>query len=171
MTASSGSADVEIRPRVDADLDTLVTMAEEVRRRDGYPGPGTDLATFLVSSEALGAWVATIDDAIVGHVALHPRSLPVVMERAAAVAEPPFGVVARLLSSPTVRRRGVGRALLDCAADEARRRGLRPILDVVTAYVPAIALYESAGWMNAGEVTMAFRDGTVLQSLVFVAPT
>jgi GNAT superfamily N-acetyltransferase len=160
---------VAIRPRTEADVDRLVAIAEAVRERDGYPGPGTDLRSFLVSRDALGAWVAVIDDEIVGHVALHPRSLPVVMDRAAAFARPPFGVVARLLASPATRRLGVGRTLLDVAAEDARRRGLHPILDVVTAYAPAIGLYESAGWTNAGEVTMHFHDVT-LQSLVFVAP-
>lgn len=162
---------ITVRPRHDDDLDVLVEVAEAVRDRDGYPGRGTELRSFLGSAEALAAWVAELDGAVVGHVALHPRSLPVVMERAATVAAPPFGVVARLLSDPNTRRRGIGRALLDVAATEARRRGLHPILDVVTAYEPAIALYDAAGWENAGEVTMRFDDGTVLPSYVYVAPT
>ena len=162
--------DVSVRPRVDADLDALVEITEAVRRVDGYPGPGTPLRPFLASTDALASWVAEVDGAIVGHVALHPTSLPVVMEQAATVADPPFGVVARLISARTARRRGVGRALLETAATEARRRGLHPILDVVVAYAPAIALYEEAGWTNAGEVTMRFGDGTVLQSYVYVSP-
>lgn len=161
---------VTVRGRSDDDLDVLVELAEAVRERDGYPGPGTELRPFLASTDALATWVAEIDGVVVGHVALHPKSLPVVMTRAATVAEPPFGVVARLLSSPSARRRGVGRALLDTAATEARRRGLHPILDVVTAYAPAIALYDAAGWTNAGEVAMRFGDGTVLHSFVYVSP-
>ena len=159
-----------IRPREDSDLDVLVAIANDVRERDGYPGKGTDQRSFLSSPDALASWVAVADDEVVGHVALHPRSLPVVMDAAATLADPPFGVVARSLVSTAVRRRGVGRALLDAAADEARRRGLRPILDVVTVYAPAIALYEAAGWTNAGEVTMRFDDGFTLQSYVFVSP-
>ena len=159
-----------IRPRIDADLDVLVEIANEVRDRDGYPGKGTDLRSFLSSGDALASWVALVDGAIAGHVALHSESLPVVMDAAATVADPPFGVVARLFVSPAARRCGVGRALLDVATDEARSRGLRPILDVVTAYSPAVALYESAGWQSAGEVTMRFADGFTLQSFVFVSP-
>lgn len=161
---------VTIRPRTNADIDALVEIASEVRRRDGYPGEGTDLRSFLTSRDALAAWVALVDGAIAGHVALHPQSLPVVMDAASAVADPPFGVVARLLVAPTARRGGVGRALLDVAADDARRRALRPILDVVTVYAPAVALYEAAGWSNAGEVTMRFGAGYTLQSYVFVSP-
>ena len=159
-----------VRPRTDDDLDVLVELAESVRARDGYPGPGTELRSFLASPDALATWVAELDGAVVGHVALHPTSLPVVMERAATVADPPFGVVARLISSPATRRCGVGRALLDTATAEARRRGLHPILDVVVAYAPAIALYDDAGWTNAGEVTMRFDDGFTLQSFVYVSP-
>ena len=161
---------VTIRARTDDDLDVLVELAEEVRERDGYPGPGTPLRPFLSSSDALAAWVAEIEGVVVGHVALHSKSLPVVMTRAATIADPPFGVVARLLCSTATRRRGVGRALLDTAATEACRRGLHPILDVVTAYAPAIALYDGAGWTNAGEVTMRFDDGFTLQSFVYVSP-
>ena len=81
-----------------------------------------------------------------------------------------LGAVARLIVDPAARRTGVGRALLNAAADEARHRGLHPILDVVTHCDAANSLYRACGWRNAGEVTMAFRDGTTLQSFVFIAP-
>lgn len=45
-----------------------------------------------------------------------------------------------------------------------------PILDVVTGYDAANALYLAAGWTNAGEVEMRFVDGTVLLSYVYLAP-
>jgi hypothetical protein len=47
---------------------------------------------------------------------------------------------------------------------------LHPILDVAIHYGAAIALYESCGWRNAGEVTMVFGDGTELPSYVYLAP-
>jgi GNAT superfamily N-acetyltransferase len=108
-----------------------------------------------------------------GHVALHRHSLPVVMEtaaRALAVKPSELAVVARLIVDPRRRRSGVGRALLETAAADGRRQGLHPILDVAIHYGAAIALYESCGWRNAGEVTMVFGDGTELPSYVYLAP-
>ena len=163
---------MEVRPRTETDLDALVEIARAVQVNDGYPGKAPrDLRSFIVSAEALGAWVAEHDGHVIGHVALHPESLPVVMDLAAdAAGTRHLGVIARLLVSPDARRLGAGRALLEQATVESRRRGLHPILDVVTEYAPAVSLYESCGWHNAGEVTMRFRDGTELQSYVFVAP-
>ena len=165
---------VVVRPRVDADMDECVRIAASVQQTDGYPGrPPRDLPAFLDPSDALSAWVAEYDGRIAGHVALHSRSLPVVMARAAdslgrdAAA---LAVVARLIVDPGMRRLGVGRALLEAGDEAARRQGRHPILDVATHYQAAIALYRSCGWRNAGEVTMVFRDGTELQSYVYVAP-
>ena len=149
-------------------------IAAAVQELDGYPGRRPrDLRAFIVSSDALAAWVAEYDGTVTGHVSLHRESLPVVMDAAAdALGRDPSGlaVVARLIVDPARRRSGLGRALLEAAAAEAWRRGRHPILDVVTHYDAATALYRSCGWRNAGEVTMAFADGATLQSYVYVAP-
>jgi GNAT superfamily N-acetyltransferase len=165
---------VHIRPRTADDLDELEQIARHVQTHDGYPGVAPrDMRRFLASSDALDAWVAECDGEVAGHVALHRSSLDVVMDRAATFLRTDranLAVVARLIADPKCRRRGVGRALLTAAAGDARRRELHPILDVVTEYAPAIALYEACGWQNAGDVTMVFRDGLTLHSYVYVAP-
>ena len=149
-------------------------MAVAVQRLDGYPGrPPEDFRAFMRTSDALSTWVAEYDGVLAGHVALCPSDFPVVMEtaaRAVGVDVSALGVVARLIVDPALRRAGVGRALLEAAATDARRRGLHPVLDVVTRFTPAVAFYRSCGWRNAGEVTLAFDDGTELRSYVFVAP-
>jgi GNAT superfamily N-acetyltransferase len=81
-----------------------------------------------------------------------------------------LAVVARLIVDPGARRTGAGQALLDRAATAARELGRHPILDVVTRYAAANALYRASGWTDAGEVEMRFSDGTVLQSSVYLAP-
>ena len=163
-----------VRPRVEADIDECVRVAAAVQENDGYPGRRPpDLRAFVHSSDALSAWVAEYDGSIAGHVAVHRESLRVVMERAAAVLNRDaagLAVIARLIVAPAVRRLGIGRALLYAGAEAARRGGRHPILDVATHYEAAIALYRSCGWHAAGEVTMVFRDGTDLQSYVYVAP-
>jgi GNAT superfamily N-acetyltransferase len=163
-----------IRPRLDADIDECVRIAAVVQEHDGYPGRRPrDLRAFLVSSDALSAWVADDDGRIAGHVAVHGASLPIVMATAAAALSldpSELAVVARLIVDPAMRRFGVGRALLEAGAAAARQHGRHPILDVATHYDAAIALYDSCGWRNAGEVTMVFGDGTELPSYVYVAP-
>ena len=166
-------SDVVVRPRNRGDIEAVARIAAAVQAADGYPGAKLrDLTAFVASSDALAAWVAERDGVIAGHVALHPESLPVVMGKASdvlGVDASRLAAVARLIVDPAARRCGIGRALLEAAAGDARRRGLVPILDVVSAYAPAIALYERCGWRKLGEVRMVFPD-VELDSYVFVAP-
>lgn len=55
-------------------------------------------------------------------------------------------VVSRLFVAPQARGHGIGALLIGRAAEEARRRGLHPVLDVVTSDTAAAALYERLGW-------------------------
>ena len=173
--AGGGRAHLVIRPRGPGDVDEIAAIADEVQERDGYPGKRPhDMRTFMVDDGALGGWVAELDGRIVGHVALHRSSLPVVMNRAreaaGASSDSELAVVARLVVDPRARRVGAGRALLDQAAATAWELGRHPVLDVVTRFEAACALYASAGWSHVGEVQLRFDDGDVVNSLVFVAP-
>ena len=56
-----------------------------------------------------------------------------------------------LAVAPVFRRKGVGRALVEAAAAEGKRRGARTLfLEVATDNPGAIALYEGAGFSRAG---------------------
>ena len=156
-------------------MDACVRIAEQVHHLDGYPAylPGGDLRGFLVSNEALGAWITELDGDVVGHVALHLRSSRSVLELASTSLGLPIeslAVVARLLVAPGARRQGVGRALLMAATYEARSRGLWPVLDVATDSTAAIALYEQCGWSRAGDVRVVLPDGSTLEEAVFLGP-
>jgi len=163
-----------VRPRTDLDLDACVRMATIVRDLDGYPTRRPlDLREFLVSRDALGAWVAERDGQVVGHVALHRHSTPEVLAMASQALSRPverLGVVARLLVSPDARRAMIGRTLLNEAASDATSRGLWPILDVVTTFEAAVNLYESCGWVRAGRVTFRFDDGGSVEEFVYLGP-
>jgi GNAT superfamily N-acetyltransferase len=74
------------------------------------------------------------------------------------------------LVSPSVRRAGIGRSLLEVAASHAARLGLRPVLDVVDRHEAAIRLYENSGWTCAGRVTVTFGRGVSVDELVFLGP-
>jgi len=165
---------VPVRSRSEADVVPCARMARTVHAEDGYPAfLPTDFADFLADGGAVAAWVAERDNTIVGHVALHPRSSDAVMAMASTALGLPgdrLGVVARLLVSRDARRGGVGHSLLATAANEAVARGLAPILDVAVRYQPAIDLYESAGWLRAGRVTVHFDDGGTLDEYVYLGP-
>ncbi len=60
---------------------------------------------------------------------------------------------------PRYRGRGVGRAMLDFAVRYAAAQGVRALrLDVYEKNLPAIRLYESAGFRYAGTVSLGLED-------------
>lgn len=163
-----------IRERLPDDGAALEAIAIETHTHDGYPKylPG-DLRSFIVDPGALMAWVAEVDGAVVGHVALHPRSVQAVMNialGATGLREDQVAVVARLLVSPSARGMGIGRALLEHATSAAVRLGRRAILDVVDEHLAAIALYERAGWTRVGQVDWNLPDGRPLREFVYISP-
>jgi GNAT superfamily N-acetyltransferase len=166
---------MEIRERAPEDMTALEALARVVHTTDGYPSylPRDDVRRFLERPRPLGAWVAVDDGAITGHVALNASSSEAVMRVAseAGIDARTVGVVARLLVSPAVRRRGVGRRLLARATEAAAARGLVPILDVVASFAPAIALYERAGWVCLGAARFELPDGGTVDEVVYRAPS
>lgn len=74
---------------------------------------------------------------------------------------------------PTLRRRGLGRTLLDAALVRARARGAEAIfLEVAADNVAAIALYEAAGFQRSGTRPGYYRqaDGFRTDALTMVLP-
>lgn len=71
--------------------------------------------------------------------------------------------VARLYSLATQREargRGVGGALLDAAARQARQRGCHALrLEVRADNAAAIRLYEKHGYQRSGQLTAYYEDG------------
>lgn len=153
---------VLIRARRDADLYACADLVRDVHFRDRYPRfLPADIAQFLNPPDPFGCWIADLNGEVAGHVALVTRGLPDAMEIAASALGRPadqLAVVARLFVSPRARGRGIGRLLLGAAMAEARSRGLHPILDVDTELPAAIALYESARWTRAGQLTVHWTN-------------
>lgn len=81
------------------------------------------------------------------------------MVLARAVAED--AEILTLAVVPAVQRRGLGRALIDAAAQESRRRGARALfLEVSSDNAPARALYSAAGFSEVGRRARYYSDGT-----------
>lgn len=76
-----------------------------------------------------------------------------------------------MLVSPEVRRRGIGRLLLEQAVDEATKLGLVSILDVTTKFKAAIKLYDDSGWKRLGRVHVELPGGTRIEEFVYVLPS
>jgi GNAT superfamily N-acetyltransferase len=89
---------------------------------------------------------------------------------AAGVGKDGIAFVARLLVAPAARRRGIGRALLGKATQEAVQLGRRAVLDVVEDHKAAIALYENCGWTRVGRVDWKLPGDLPLREFVYVAP-
>jgi GNAT superfamily N-acetyltransferase len=162
-----------IRTRTVADEPRCLALLREVRASDGYPVHLADATRFLQPPSELRAWVATVQDRIVGHVALHhdPRSTALAATCAATGLAPDDVVtVSRLFVAASVRRTGVARKLLARATREAHAMRRQPILDVVASSRGAIALYEREGWTRVGELTWHFPELPSVDAWLYLGP-
>jgi GNAT superfamily N-acetyltransferase len=161
-----------VRGRSEADIGSCETLLRAVHEIDDYPVRlPEELRTFLVAPDELAAWVAEDEGLVVGHVALHAGCSPGTLDvacKATGLREQDLGVVARLLVSPAIRRRGIGRQLLRAATTEATSRGLLPILEVVTRHQSAVNMYEALGWDRVGAAELRLSDDLVLDLFVYV---
>jgi GNAT superfamily N-acetyltransferase len=71
---------------------------------------------------------------------------------------PHRGEVYKLLVTPTARRNGTGRALMEALEVEARRRGRSLLLLDTVAGGPGERLYRRLGWREIGAVPNHFVD-------------
>jgi len=134
-----------------------VRVLAEVHRQDGYPvnwpaRPGA----WLTQASALGSWVADLDGRVAGHAGLTRSAegdlAPVLWGERNGTSREQAAVVGRLFVAPWARGHGIGALLLGRAVEEARHRGLHPVLDVVASDTAAAALYERLGWTKLATV-------------------
>jgi GNAT superfamily N-acetyltransferase len=129
---------VAIRARADADLEACVAFLRTVHETAGYPvNWPADPDAWLTPPDALGSWVATADDRVVGHVAL-------------TLSGPGAVLVERLFVDPKETGAGLGRRLLDHCVSVAAERALDLSLQVADNCHAAIRLYRRAGWRETG---------------------
>ncbi|HEY7037919.1 MAG TPA: GNAT family N-acetyltransferase [Methylomirabilota bacterium] len=94
-------------------------------------------------------WVARVDGAPVGTVQLDLEKRANGSHRAELI---------KLMVHTSARRRGVGRALMRAAQDEARRRGRSTLVLDTRQGDPSEALYRSLGWSFAGAIPRYARS-------------
>ncbi|SDT79257.1 GNAT family N-acetyltransferase [Actinoplanes derwentensis] len=125
-----------IRERSESDLVACVAVLRRVHEADGYPlNWPADPAGWLAPPELLCAWVAVVDGAIAGHVAVHRGTTE-------------GAELARLFVSPAARHRAVARDLVRVARDRATRLGYVLTLSVTenSGRAAAVTFYEATGW-------------------------
>jgi ribosomal protein S18 acetylase RimI-like enzyme len=136
---------VEVRPARAADSEALMRIDRATWSwlSSPAPRPADELPFFHERVQTKDVLVAEVDGEVAGYVKLtHPTPLP---------ASRHVIRINGIAVSPEFQRRGVGRALLAAAADEARRRGARKLtLGVFGPNEAARKLYESCGFRVEG---------------------
>ena len=120
------------------------------------PVPRSALGEWLRDRDWLERWTATEGGCVVGHVGLASATGDTSIEtwrNELRLDESQLGVIAKLAVSDSHRNKGLGRALMTCAIEEARRLGRTPVLDVFAENAAAIDLY-----MDMGFVTLDVSD-------------
>ncbi|MFF7949616.1 GNAT family N-acetyltransferase [Streptomyces griseorubiginosus] len=164
-----------VRPRTDDDVEACVRVLEQVHRGDGYPvnwpaRPGA----WLSQPAGLGAWVAELDGRLVGHVGLSRSAeddmAPGLWSERHGTSRELAAVVGRLFVAPWARGHGIGALLMARVTEEARHRGLHPVLDVVASDAAAAALYERLGWTRLATVEQRWSASQTVTVHCYAAP-
>src|SRR4026207_932360 len=166
MTTPSGPR-VQIRPRASDDLPAAAAALVQVHHSDGYPVEGVDdPAAWLTSPHQIAAWVAELDDHIVGHAALGE---PQPDDAAATLwAEHDEGhrdhvaVLGRLFVLHEARGHALGEQLVRTATASAHEHRRRLVPAVLTQDAAAIRLYERLGWQRIGTTQHHYGHGRTI---------
>jgi GNAT superfamily N-acetyltransferase len=127
-----------------------VTLLRAVHEADNYPMIWqVDADRWIDPPDLLGAWVAELDGALVGHLLLGPIHQADILPGTQAVE------AMRLFVHPSRRGLGIAAALLRAAITCA---GDRPVVLVVVDGTPAVAAYQRLGWK---EITRHRADWTI----------
>ncbi len=136
--------DLAIRPATDDDLAAILRLEEE-----GFPDPWP-LETLASELRFPGSFVL---------VAALPRSPAFGYASFRTMADE--AELLRLTVGSEVRRRGIGRCLIEAGFAELAARSLAScFLEVRAENTPAIALYERVGFRLSGQRKGYYRDGS-----------
>jgi ribosomal protein S18 acetylase RimI-like enzyme len=146
---------VEVRAATAADEEPLIRLDRAAWTTYSSPGPLPEGEPFFdqktIPEDVL---VAVVEGAVAGYLRLAKASRFASSDHVLTIN----GVAV----DPARQRRGIGRALIDAAATEARRRGARRLtLRVFSPNAAARALYESAGFEVEGVLREEFYLGGV----------
>lgn len=164
-----------VRSRRIADLRACAVALAAVHESDGYPVEGIARPIeWLQPPRLLTAWVAELDDEIVGHVAIsspqHGDAVAALWTKQSGVERDKLAVMGRLFVVSSARGYSLGERLVTAAQADAANRGLRAVLDVMVKDQAAIRLYERLGWQFIGTTEHEFGEGQTTPAYCYVAP-
>ena len=153
---------MEIRRATSADERALATLDRATwttLTSPAPPPPAPDWSFFSEKIDIRDVLVAEFDGEVAGYVRLGRVSPLAASDHVVTIS----GIA---VDSP-FQRRGVGRALLDAAATEARARGARRLtLRVLVHNGAAVRLYEAAGFVVEGVLRGEFfLDGAYVDDM------
>lgn len=151
------SDNVRVRLRTDEDVPALIEVLAEQQPHTGYPTPWPPplpLEDFIHRASEEMAWVAEIDNRVVGHVAILAADDDEIGRAWASAAQTDLGGIACVsvlfVGHDTIGT-GVGGRLLNAAVEWARAEQRTPVLDVVQDGGNAEQVYRHRGWQVVGE--------------------
>ncbi|RSN91151.1 GNAT family N-acetyltransferase [Streptomyces sp. WAC 05379] len=174
MGRDTPTTEAIIRPRTDEDVPSAAAALVKVHDTDGYPVEGVnDPETWLTPPDLLAAWVAVLDQRVVGHVALsHPHGEDAVslwLEQSQDT-EGQVAVLARLFVTPEARHGAIGKQLMQAATNHAGEHGRRLVLDVMAKDTAAMRLYERLGWRRIGTAKHTYGAAQQIEAICYVSP-
>jgi GNAT superfamily N-acetyltransferase len=146
---------VVVRERRESDLPALVEVLTAQQAATQYPVRWPlpfPVEDFLVRAGEERAWVAELDGAVVGHVAVYRLEGGLRESFVAALGTEDLAELAVLFVAGEVVGTGVGGRLHDTAVDWILASGRLPVLDVVPVHARAVEVYRHRGWREVGEV-------------------
>lgn len=182
--------DVTIRPRVPADIPALCDLLVRQRPATGYPELWplpVALPDFLQRDHEDGAWVALLNDSIVGHIATaevveatdgkgapgrsgSTTGLGAVWARAYGCGMEQLRCIGVLFADSEYAGAGIGSALLAAATADVLRRGLMPVLDCIKEKVHVVELYKRRGWVVVDEQPAPWSPHTRIDVVLMILP-
>lgn len=164
-----------IRARQDTDLSALAYLLGRQQAQTRYPFVWPfprPVEEFLKRPTELQAWVATIDDDVVGHVALESVGDDPIGRSWAAAHNAPLSqlrCVSVFFADISRAGQGIGSRLLATATEAALAEGY-PVLDVVAAHETPVNLYLRRGWQIVETTRAPWHPELDIPILLMILP-
>ena len=143
---------VAYRPATELDGEALEELERDTWDASNAPSPSYDGPVFGVRIPYANVIVATLDERVVGYVALGRRT--------AFATNAHVALVRSIAVAGAARRRGIAQGLLEQASGSARRSGQTTLrLTVMGSNEAALALYRKLGFVECGRFVDEFRVG------------
>ncbi|BEI79496.1 hypothetical protein CcaverHIS002_0100250 [Cutaneotrichosporon cavernicola] len=175
-----------IRRRTPADIPALGDLLVKQRPATGYPEIWPlpmPLPDFLQRDHEDGAWVALLNDTVVGHIATaqvveasdigrsgSTSGLGPVWAAAYACATDRLRCIGTLFADSEYAGAGIGSALLQVAMDDVAAKNLLPVLDCIKEKTHVVEFYKRRGWVVIDEQPAPWSPHRRIDVVLMIQP-